>query len=494
MRDERGVALMIVIIVSILLALLGLSMTYTSMSEFSMNNELEKKNMAFTSADAGFNALKDSLRGNEISDILATTASVPRYTDYTEPDPDTQSDAFQYFSRNPLAPLEAMNVDFDNPPTPIGTRTVNGLLTPAAGTTLGTGGRYWAKITDNKDEAPLGSSDDPLVDQDGTIYLRVMGIQRVGAGQISTYGGTVKNSVAILETKLERDMTLDLSAPFTRYGAMVTPVQNKLFNVNNFTLDGYNHIGMTLQNLIDGTDVHTTGGNTAAIDVLNTPDATAIRDAIYNGLLGPPDKRSQLVGDMSDYPGPGPGPGEPSLRDATALVQGDPNEDAQNIFDPNYIMNFVLRVKTVADVVLANRENYNQDLGDDGSVGSGSPQITYCVGDCSIGGTGHGAGLLIVRGELEFAGNRSHRGLVLVVGEGEFSTRGSNSGILGGLFVAKIIGPDAGGNYSYGDPKFTLNGTTKIYYQGSGIRLGYSLLPMKNIVWREITPEIEPPY
>ena len=86
-----------------------------------------------------------------------------------------------------------MNVDFDNPPTPVGSRTVNGFMTPAAGVIMGTGGRCWVKITDN-DEAPYSLPNDPLMDRDGIVYLRVMGIQKVGAGQVSTYGGTVKNS------------------------------------------------------------------------------------------------------------------------------------------------------------------------------------------------------------------------------------------------------------------------------------------------------------
>ena len=43
MKDESGAALLIVTILSVLLALLGMSMIFDSMTEFSMSNELEKQ-------------------------------------------------------------------------------------------------------------------------------------------------------------------------------------------------------------------------------------------------------------------------------------------------------------------------------------------------------------------------------------------------------------------------------------------------------------------
>ena len=128
--DERGVALLIVTIISILLVLLGLSLTFDSMTETTISSEIENRNRAFLNTDAGYNSYKDNLRGLSLTAILTATTTVPQYINYTIP---TDPTALAYFNRNPLAPLEAMNVDFDNPPTPVGTRTINGLMTPAAG-------------------------------------------------------------------------------------------------------------------------------------------------------------------------------------------------------------------------------------------------------------------------------------------------------------------------------------------------------------------------
>ena len=125
-KDERGIALLTVTIVSVMLLLLGLSLTFTSMTDFSMSKELENKKRAVLIAEAGVNALKDTFRGSDISAILAPTTAVPKYINY--PEPNAGTDAATYFNRNPLAHLEAMNVDFENLPTQIGTRNVNGFL------------------------------------------------------------------------------------------------------------------------------------------------------------------------------------------------------------------------------------------------------------------------------------------------------------------------------------------------------------------------------
>ena len=487
--NQRGIALLIVMIASVLMAVLGMSMIFSSMTDVTLSNEMENKKKAFLVADAGYHVEKSNISGKNLSTLLATTTVVPQYIAYTEPSGGT--DAFTFFSRNPLAPLEAMNVDFNDPPTPIGTRTVNGLLTPAGGVSLGSG-RYWAKITDNDD-----GDGDLTADVDGKVYLRVMGVQRIGGGQVSTYGGTVKNSIAIVEAVLKQDTTFKMSSPLAFYGSDADPIAGDLFNINNSTIDGYNHDGMTLADLLAENDVHTTGGDSAAIEVLNNDpgasDATTIRNAIYDTMLGPPDATDVFIGDKSDYP-LGVGDGIPSLRDATNLIRSSPDEDATHVFDANYIMNFLQKVKPFADVIYPDGTNYNGDLGDDGSVAGGSPQITYCEGDCSLGGSGHGAGLLIVRGRLDYGGARGYRGLILVLGDGELKSSGSRTGVLGGIYVAKIVGPDGGGNYSFGIPQFSFNGRTNLYYQGSGMALGYSLTPIKTIAWREISPELEPTF
>ncbi|MDA2928080.1 hypothetical protein MYX78_12795, partial [Acidobacteria bacterium AH-259-G07] len=464
------------ITLSAFLLLFGLSMTLSSMSEFSMSTNLENKTKAMMTAEGGYNIWKSALRDMNLNDLLATSTSVPRYINYTEPAPSTS--AYPYFIRNPLAPIEAMNVDFDNPPAPIGNRTVNGLLTSASGETLAGGGRYWAKITDNDD----GDSD-LTADVDGTVFLRVLAVEK-SLGQISTYGGTVKNSVAIIEGMFKHDTTLDFSAPFTIYGPGADPAVDAKFKGDAFLFDGYDHSAMTLADLQSGTDTHTTGGDSAGIEVIfdNPPgDATVAKTSIYDKLKA--EQKDNFIGNTSDYTGPG----EPSLRDVTDSIRNDPNPDAQNIFDANYVMNFIEGAAALADITVSGGQIYSADLGSEAD-----PKITYCEwSSCKLAENASGAGLLIVNGKLEIKRNFSYHGLVLVIGAEMKIPKDGNTNILGGLFLARLV-PDGAGGYAYGVPKIEIDGTHKFYYSGNGIRLGYSLLPFKCLAWREIIPEIEP--
>ena len=66
MRNERGMAMVIALIVAILLSLLCLSLTFSSMREFQVSSEYENHEKALLVADAGFNSVKQLLRGKEI--------------------------------------------------------------------------------------------------------------------------------------------------------------------------------------------------------------------------------------------------------------------------------------------------------------------------------------------------------------------------------------------------------------------------------------------
>jgi hypothetical protein len=405
---------------------------------------------------------------------------------YPVPTPGTTAD--EYFQRNPIAPKQAMNIDFENPPSRMATLTVNGFLTPGEGVSLADGGRYWAKISDNDD-----GDGDPTSDVDGIVYLRALGIQRIGAGQISTYGGTVKNSVGIIEGVLKRDKTLEFNSTFTIYGPDALPSSGtNLFAGNAFDIDGYDHPTMTLADLLAGADVHITDADgdglpddTAGIDVVfDDPgggDGETLRNTIDDDLtVG---QANNIVGNQSDYGA------TPSLRDATEGVRNDPNPDARNLFDATYIMGFISKTSAVADLKLPDGTNYaGENIGTDAA-----PQITYCEGDCRLGGNASGAGILMVRGRLRFQAAFAYHGLILVVGEGDFDMSGSNVGILGGLFVAKTI-DNGDGTWSYGTPSFTVAGNSNFYYQASGIGMGFGLLPLKKLTWREVFPELEPPY
>ncbi len=423
-EDEQGNALLAALMVSMLLAVLALSMSSNIMTDFSMGRDLESQKRALQTADSGNSVLKNNLLGLDLSATLQATTVVPRYINYPEPTPGTDAD--NYFQRNPLAPLEAMNVDFENPPSSIGTRNATGFLTPANGVSMGSGARYFAKITDNDD-----GDGDLTTDVDGIILLRTMAVQRLGAGQMSTYGGTVKNSVSIIETMIEREKTFEFNASLTLYGPCAQPAQGgSLFSGNSFNVDGFDHPDMTLGDLSGGgPHSHVTGGDSAGINsVYDDPgdgDGEDLRDCIYDDLDA--NQMDNIDGDNSDYGG------DPSLQDGTQAIRDDPNPDATNLFDATYVMNFIDGISAFADTTIPDGSNYSADMGDDDN-----PEITWCPGDCTINGTSSGAGMLLVQGRLVLSGNLDYRGLILVVGDGRFDQPG-NVDILGGIFVAKTI-------------------------------------------------------
>ncbi len=485
-KDERGIALLLATVVSALLLLLGLTLTFTSITDFSMSTELINKKIAFHTASAGFNAEKGSVN---LTTALAATTNVSQYINY--PVPTAGTDAEAYFNRNPIAPLEAMNVDYDNPPTPIGSRAVTGLLTPASGTALAGGGRYWAKITDNDD----GDSD-MTADSDGTVYFRVLGIQKSSPGQISTYGGTVKNSLAIIEATLKLDGTFNLNGAISIYsqdlicfGGCTDPFEIKGNAAGVFAVDGYDHPGMTLQNLIDGLHIgHTVGGTSAGVSLsYDSPpiDAQLARNETWTGLTVA--QKDAITGNTSDYGGDG------SITDATQAMRDNPDPDATNMFDANYAVDFVEELRNSAAVIYPPSTVANGvTLGTEAA-----PQVTYCDGDCEF--TGSGAGILVIRGT--FRGSKTaffnYMGLILILDPVPLSSakewESQNVRILGGLFSARVA-PDGAGGWLWADSGVEIDADTYIYYQKEAINLAMSLTPLKSVAWREITREIEPSY
>jgi hypothetical protein len=468
-RQQRGVALLATLIIAVLLSILGLSLTLSSLNEFAMSNEFENHERALALADAGFTIAKDALRGQDLTTVLNQTASVPKYIAYTEPLPGS----FGY--RNPLFPLEARAIDFQTPPSRVGTRTDRGFLTPATGTLLGTG-RYFAKVSDNRDEEPMGGSDDPNTDQDATVFLRVVGVHRNIPSETVSYGGTVKNSVAIVEGMLRRDMTFNVNSPFTVYG----PDTTAGFDGNSFVINGYDHSGLNDQQILSGHSYHGQEANPGVSVVYDNPtggDAAAALQSVLNGLNH--QQQDNIIGSGSD----------PSVADQTQAVRDDPYEDATNIFDPQFMASFVNKVGAVADYKYAPGTHLSGNNIVLGTVEA--PKVTVATGDFTLSGGGSGAGIMVVRGTFNYSGAFHYKGIILVIGEGNMVVGGANKSVIGGVYLAKIV-DQGNGQYTFGAPTFSLSGNSNFYLKKSYIRLGISLLPLKVLSWREITPEIEP--
>ncbi len=447
---ERGIALLLAVVVAVLLTMIGLSLTSSSIAELSVTTEFEAHEKASIIADAAFNIARNELRGQDLTVVLSTPTPALKFMDATDPV------AGSYAARNPISPLEARSIDFNNPPYPKGARTAFGLLTPPQGVAMGSG-RYFASIADNEDEMPLGLPDDPRVDTDYTVYMRVIGVHRGMGPQSGNLQLGGKNSIAILEGLMRRDLSFDLSSPMTFYG----PDVNASFNGNAFDLVG--------------------DADHPAVTVLNNDGAAGDGATAYQSMLDALGNKGTVVGE--------PGPDGPSVQDGTQEVRDSENPDATNVFDPMFLLRFIHYISAVADNLYTSDAHLSGDEAVFGNVDA--PEITVAQGNLSLTGGGSGAGILIVQGNFELGGSFRYDGIVLVVGEGNLNMHGANKDLVGGVYIARIE-RDADGNPYFGVPTIRVQGNSNFIFNSGNLRMAINILPMKTLSLREITPELEP--
>jgi hypothetical protein len=469
MRSEKGSALILALIVSVILMVFGLAVSLTSLSDFTMSMEFESHKRALHTAEAGLAAAQRSLRGRTINAALQETRQVPVYVA-----------GGPAYHRDPVDFREARSVDYLRPPSAIGTVSLNGLLTPGTGVALERG-RFIARISDNDD-----GDGDLLVDSDNTFFIRVAGIEPGPPQETVLFGSNLKNSVAMIEALFKRDLSFNVSSPFSVYGPTAVPSSNRFFNGNSFHLNGYDHTGMTLEEILRGNrnygdDHHAMAGLSVLNDDPAAGDATASMEAIYEDMMA--NQRNNIIG------AEGPYGDEPSLRDDTEMVRESDNPDAVNLFDPEFLAAFIERISAAADEVYPDGTRLS---GEDVELGTvEEPRIIVAEGDFSLTGGGSGAGLLVVKGKFEYNGGFNYNGLILVVGEGEVDIGGANKTVVGGIYTARIE-EDADGNQVFGTPSFSLGGQSNFFFAGDRIEMALSLLPLRMLSWREITPEIQP--
>lgn len=465
MNKERGSVLILALVLTMMLMTLGLGLTLASLADFSMSQEFESHERALFNAEAGLAAVQRSMRGQELSIALAAQTYTPVYVD-----------SGPTYYRDPVTFREARSVDYNHPPYPINGVQIAGLLTPGEGVPVGDG-RYIARISDNDD-----GDDDYLTDLDGDFFIRVAGIHPGPPQQLVRNGSAIQNAVAMIEAHFERDWSFDINSPFTIYGPTVNPSRNSLFDGNSFNIDGWDHSGMSYEEIIRG-HPHPAGeeADQAAISILNDDvsggDGAGAVDDVYNELTR--NQKDNLEGATDVY-------ADASIRDDTDAVRNSSNDDATNLFNPYFLATFIARISAAADVVYPDGTHI-----DDGRP-MGTPEeplIVVAEGDLTLSGSGSGTGLLVVKGRLEYNGAYNWDGLIMVVGEGNVDFGGANKSVVGGLFVSNLV-DDGTGKSTYGIPSVTLGGNSNFFFKGDSIRMAMSLLPFKMVGWREITPEI----
>lgn len=130
----------------------------------------------------------------------------------------------------------------------------------------------------------------------------------------------------------------------------------------------------------------------------------------------------------------------------------------------NGVEDFADQMLLNADTVLT---SYNASGASWGTTAT--PQITYVQGNCSIGGSSSGAGVLIVDGTLTVRGNFTFNGVIVMTGNTgspfDFSSRG-NTNIHGAMIILNPAGAlDAVETFT----TFDLRGNINVYYSSQGL-------------------------
>jgi len=120
----------------------------------------------------------------------------------------------------------------------------------------------------------------------------------------------------------------------------------------------------------------------------------------------------------------------------------------------------------------------------------GDTQVVVVKGDFEL--NDHGAGILVVTGELVFNGNINYDGMIFVIGEGSMIRSGGGSGtISGGIFIANTVGPDSimyTGDDALGPPTFNTagGGESHINYCSTAMEQALIDVPPRTIAFNHL--------
>jgi hypothetical protein len=479
MKDEQGIAMVLVLIVLSILAVFSTYLFLSSAEELKISDNSESMIQARFAARAGIEHARELLKGWSFETAL-------RGPDGTYTNSSSYLNAARLASFRNLAPWATLrSLNLIDPTNDVSSLSDDGLINTggtiptvlvpksglafAAANPYGSGtlttARYFIKVTDNNGEASelaRDAADSPFMDGDGTIIVRSIGVART---IVEGFGASARrNSVAIFESRFMR------GSPFFNLGSPAIVIGHDV--AANFSGNAFSIIGTS-----DGPGLATI--DTDYADCVANPTHCAVKK-----LRDATDGKGTITGNCTGATT------NQCINDITLSVRDNP--DKSMLLDPVWLYNFAnTQVPAVADNIITN--------GSVGSVNLGTvsnPKITFVQGDLSATGGLSGAGLLVVTGELAMGGSINFDGLVLVIGTGEFWAHGMNRGIHGGLIVANIViqnGVPTFGRTSTSITDFDIRGNSDIStYDGSLANMGNNLMPLKQLSFREITNGIDP--
>jgi hypothetical protein len=512
-NNERGIALLIVLMALFLIAAIGMGMIYMSNTETAVNQNYRDTQQAFFTMRGGLEEMRDRMRTNGPPPTITVPAVMPS----------ASAAGSIVYILNPAAsetvdPTSATNKYFDdefchetfstltltNPGTgvpcgsagapPSGAVTTVASVMPYTGTSSSL--KYkWVRLT-LKQNQTFSSA---LVAPFDATHLAASQVcwDSVNNKEVvlSALGSTYANCAAARANGLMVEPVYIVTAlAITPQGSRrigqyetaaisITPPDSGLSldgpgsgsnfnppNSANGTVNGDDGSGPSPPALPNCNTV--AGATVPAIGASDLADRNLLAAAIPSGRT-------------SQYPGTAPTAPTgvaaiPSVVDMGSDAGG--TNQLSNWSTPAQLNAMVSQIANAADYTYNCSINGNPNAGAltpcTGTYGSvATPQITYINGDAIVNG---GAGVLVVTGNLNFNGAMQFDGLILVIGQGTVLVNGgADAGIYGAVFVATTnsstspYAPLA----SLAAPSFTWHGGGKagVYYNSCWANVGNGL-------------------
>src|SRR6266566_4580763 len=355
---ERGVALVIALLVLLLITAVGMGMILMSNTETNVSANFRDEQTAYFAAKAGIEEVRDRLRAGATDSLLLPTT------------------LGNTLAGAPSGILYVIN--------PLGGETVAPWL--LAGSNYPD--NQIAKELSCAGTAPTGTWWVPTVPTASTSY---------GAANANYMPVYELTSLAVTSGGSRRMMQYEVAqnAFPTIPGAFVFDGSNPSFNPPNS--NAFNVIGADLNlhagNAINGVTCPAPA-NQPALGSFDDPAVSTLTSAVQ----GPPNRSNQ-------YTSAAPYPAFPAISNTYSTL----STDSVNLTTVDGLTTFANMITTAAGPNVYPNGTVPTHLGT-----PGSPVVNVVNGDLTIGGSG--AGVLLVTGQLTLNGDFSWNGLILVIG------------------------------------------------------------------------------
>jgi hypothetical protein len=471
-NNEKGIALLIVLMALFLVAAVGMGMIYMSNTETSINANYRDTQLAFFSMRGGLEEMRDRLRLSAPNPITPPTAmpgspnsiiyiTNPSSASPGEVDPKLYGNTYfddefchESFVGSPVAylPQGTPCPSTSSPPSNATylasimpyTNTSSSLKYKWVRVTLKQNGTFPSALVDSTQVGPTGLGSQVCWDS--------MNGKEVVASAIGFANCTAASSAGLLMAPVYivtalaytpsgsrrvgqyETAAFSINPPYTALGVDGAGANINPTSSNNFFINGVDSgiAGWTASGGAVGACTPSGPSVVPAVAVASAADVAA--DII--AVQGPPDRSNNYTGCLATAScTTSSGPllyGYPSIVDGSATGT---NQLTGLWSSPSLMNKMVSSLANGADVTL----NCGIGTACSGTAPYGTsatPQITFVNGDFNFGSSS-GAGVLVVTGTLNMDGSANFNGLILVIGQGSILVGGGGGGQINGtLFLA----------------------------------------------------------